>query len=32
MEAREDELLAFAATDEPISRVTLTRHRGGDDA
>ena len=32
MEAREDKLLAFAATDEPISRVTLTRHRGGDDA
>lgn len=32
MEAREDELLVLANTDAPISRVTLTRHRGGDDA
>ena len=32
MEAREDELLALIKTDRPIERVTLTRHRGGEDA
>lgn len=32
MEAREDELLDLVRTDAPISHVTLTRHREGDDA